>query len=68
MSHHRVPAAVVACAVWLFALAWLLQRSPVMLPIPGTGSVAHLKENCAAALVTLEPAAMKELETAPELA
>jgi aryl-alcohol dehydrogenase-like predicted oxidoreductase len=35
------------------ALAWLLRRSPVMLPIPGTGSVAHLEENCAAALVEL---------------
>ncbi len=31
------------------ALAWLLRRSPVILPIPGTGSVAHLEENCAAA-------------------
>jgi pyridoxine 4-dehydrogenase len=30
------------------ALAWLLRRSPVMLPIPGTGSVAHLEENMAA--------------------
>ena len=35
------------------ALAWLLRRSPVMLPIPGTGSVAHLEENCAAAAVEL---------------
>jgi pyridoxine 4-dehydrogenase len=35
------------------ALAWLLRRSPVMLPIPGTGSVAHLEENCAAGLVEL---------------
>jgi aryl-alcohol dehydrogenase-like predicted oxidoreductase len=35
------------------ALAWLLKRSPVMLPIPGTGSVAHLEENCAAADVVL---------------
>ena len=35
------------------ALAWLLRRSPVMLPIPGTGSVAHLEENCAAATVQL---------------
>jgi len=35
------------------ALAWLLRRSPVMLPIPGTGSVAHLEENCAAAEVSL---------------
>jgi aryl-alcohol dehydrogenase-like predicted oxidoreductase len=35
------------------ALAWLLRRSPVMLPIPGTGSVEHLEENCAAATVEL---------------
>jgi aryl-alcohol dehydrogenase-like predicted oxidoreductase len=35
------------------ALAWLLKRSPVMLPIPGTGSVQHLEENCAAADVEL---------------
>ncbi len=35
------------------ALAWLLRRSPVMLPIPGTSSVAHLEENCAAAQVQL---------------
>jgi aryl-alcohol dehydrogenase-like predicted oxidoreductase len=35
------------------ALAWVLQRSPVMLPIPGTGSVRHLEENVAAAGITL---------------
>jgi pyridoxine 4-dehydrogenase len=35
------------------ALAWLLARSPVMLPIPGTGSVEHLRENCAAAELEL---------------
>jgi pyridoxine 4-dehydrogenase len=35
------------------ALAWLLRRSPVMLPIPGTGSVAHLEENVGAAQVEL---------------
>ncbi len=35
------------------ALAWLLHRSPVMLPIPGTSSVAHLEENVDAALVEL---------------
>jgi aryl-alcohol dehydrogenase-like predicted oxidoreductase len=35
------------------ALAWLLRRSPVLLPIPGTSQVAHLEENCAAALVEL---------------
>jgi aryl-alcohol dehydrogenase-like predicted oxidoreductase len=35
------------------ALAWLLERSPVMLPIPGTGSVAHLDQNLAAAALHL---------------
>ncbi len=35
------------------ALAWLLKRSPVMLPIPGTSRVAHLEENVAAAEITL---------------
>ena len=35
------------------ALAWLLKRSPVMLPIPGTGKVAHLEENVAAAAIEL---------------
>jgi aryl-alcohol dehydrogenase-like predicted oxidoreductase len=35
------------------ALAWLLRRSPVMLPIPGTSSVGHLEENVAAASVQL---------------
>ena len=35
------------------ALAWMLRRSPVMLPIPGTGSVAHLEENVGAAQVEL---------------
>jgi aryl-alcohol dehydrogenase-like predicted oxidoreductase len=35
------------------ALAWLLQRSPVMIPIPGTSKVAHLEENVAAAELKL---------------
>jgi aryl-alcohol dehydrogenase-like predicted oxidoreductase len=35
------------------ALAWLLQKSPVMLPIPGTSSLAHLEENMAAAKLQL---------------
>jgi pyridoxine 4-dehydrogenase len=35
------------------ALAWLLARSPVMLPIPGTGSLEHLEENMAAAKLKL---------------
>ncbi len=41
--------------VYQVALAWLLQRSPVMLPIPGTASVAHLEENVAAAKLKLTP-------------
>jgi aryl-alcohol dehydrogenase-like predicted oxidoreductase len=35
------------------ALAWLLHRSPVMLPIPGTSKVAHLEQNIAAAAIQL---------------
>lgn len=46
------------------ALAWLLQRSPVMLPIPGTGSVAHLDENVAAAALRLSDEEFVELERA----
>jgi pyridoxine 4-dehydrogenase len=43
------------------ALSWLLHRSPVMLPIPGTSSVAHLEENCDAALVDLTKEQVAEL-------
>jgi len=43
--HHATPAQI--------ALAWLLQRSPNMLPIPGTSSVRHLEENVAAAQIKL---------------
>src|SRR5918993_2344734 len=43
--HHATPAQV--------ALAWLLRRSPVMLPIPGTSSVAHLEEHLAASTLRL---------------
>ena len=44
------------------ALAWLLLKSPVMLPIPGTSSVEHLEENVAAAALTLDDAEMVALE------
>ena len=47
--------------VYQLAIAWLLQRSPVMLPIPGTSSVNHLEENVAAAQVKLTPEEMKTL-------
>jgi aryl-alcohol dehydrogenase-like predicted oxidoreductase len=43
------------------ALAWLLRRSPVMLPIPGTGNVAHLAENIDAALLELDEPDFQEI-------
>ena len=43
------------------SLAWLLRRSPVIIPIPGTSSVAHLEENCAAANVELDNATFEAL-------
>jgi aryl-alcohol dehydrogenase-like predicted oxidoreductase len=46
------------------ALAWLLHRSPVMLPIPGTKSVAHVEENCGAAMLELTDDQMASLTTA----
>ncbi len=46
------------------ALAWLLRRSPVVLPIPGTSSLAHLEENCAAARLQLDDEHMELLDTA----
>jgi pyridoxine 4-dehydrogenase len=50
-------------ATWAqVALAWLLARSPVMLAIPGTRSVAHLEENVAAARVTLAEIDLAELD------
>ena len=45
------------------ALAWLLQRSPAIVLIPGTSSVAHLRENVAAVSVVLPPDALEELNT-----
>jgi pyridoxine 4-dehydrogenase len=44
------------------AIAWLLKRSPVMLPIPGTSQVVHLDENVAAAGIDLDDATMKDLD------
>jgi aryl-alcohol dehydrogenase-like predicted oxidoreductase len=46
------------------ALAWLLYRSPVMLPIPGTSSVEHVEENIAAAQIELTPAEFDALAAA----
>ena len=46
-SHGATPSQI--------SLAWLLQRSPTMLPIPGTSSISHLEENLAAASIRLTP-------------
>ena len=45
------------------SIAWLLHRSPVMLPIPGTSSVTHLEENLKAAEIFFSDAELKEIET-----
>jgi aryl-alcohol dehydrogenase-like predicted oxidoreductase len=55
-AHDATPAQV--------ALAWLLRHSPVMLPIPGTSSVAHLEENVAAAHLQLSDDEMQRLDEA----
>ncbi len=55
-----------SASVAQLSLAWLLGRSPVMLPIPGTSKVAHLEENVAAAGLELSADEWAELEAAPE--
>jgi pyridoxine 4-dehydrogenase len=55
-AHNITPGSV--------ALAWLLQRSPVMLPIPGTSSVAHLEQNMQAATIQLSDQEFEELDRA----
>jgi aryl-alcohol dehydrogenase-like predicted oxidoreductase len=47
------------------ALAWLLHKSPVMLPIPGTSKIEHLEANTAAAALQLDDSTMRELESEP---
>ena len=49
------------------ALAWLLRRSPIMLPIPGTSSVEHVEQNVAAALLRLTEEEFEELSEVPQL-
>lgn len=58
-AHHAVPTQV--------ALAWLLKRSPVMLPIPGTSSIEHLQQNIAAASLRLSDEEYERLAGVPEL-
>jgi pyridoxine 4-dehydrogenase len=50
------------------AIAWLLKRSPIMLPIPGTSSVKHLEENVAAASLKLTDEEYEKLSRVPQLA
>jgi pyridoxine 4-dehydrogenase len=57
-EHDATPAQI--------ALAWLLARSPVMLPIPGTSSVEHLEENVAALDIELSPEEVTEIGSASE--
>jgi pyridoxine 4-dehydrogenase len=57
-EHDATPAQI--------ALAWLLARSPVMLPIPGTSSIEHFEENLAAAEIDLSPEQVAEIGTASE--
>jgi aryl-alcohol dehydrogenase-like predicted oxidoreductase len=58
-AHHASPTQV--------ALAWLLRRSSVMLPIPGTSSIEHLEQNVAAASLRLNDEDYEELAGVPEL-
>jgi aryl-alcohol dehydrogenase-like predicted oxidoreductase len=53
-------------STYQIALAWLLERSPVMLPIPGTSSIAHLEENVAAAKIRLTQAEWKAIDAMGE--
>jgi len=55
-AHDATPAQI--------ALAWLLARAPVMLPIPGTSSVEHLEENVAATRIQLTPEEVEEIGSA----
>lgn len=54
----------VGASISQVALAWLLKRSTVMMPIPGTSSVAHVEENCGAALVSLSDVQFDALSAA----
>jgi pyridoxine 4-dehydrogenase len=58
-AHHVNPMQV--------ALAWLLRRSPIMLPIPGTSSIEHLEQNIAAAALRLREEEYEKLSGVPEL-
>jgi aryl-alcohol dehydrogenase-like predicted oxidoreductase len=59
-GHHASPMQV--------AIAWLLRRSPIMLPIPGTSSIEHLEQNLAAASLRISEEEYEQLAGVPELA
>jgi aryl-alcohol dehydrogenase-like predicted oxidoreductase len=59
-AHHASPTQI--------ALAWLLRRSPIMLPIPGTSSIGHLEENVAGSSLELADEDYQKLFRVPELA
>jgi pyridoxine 4-dehydrogenase len=56
-------AAALGATPMQIALAWLLQRSPNILLIPGTSSIKHLHENLKAAAITLSPEKIAELDS-----
>jgi pyridoxine 4-dehydrogenase len=58
-THHASPTQI--------ALAWLLRRSPIMLPIPGTSSIEHLEQNVAAASLRLAEEEYEKLSGVPKL-
>jgi len=63
---HRIAAAHQASPTQI-ALAWLLRRSPFMLPIPGTSSIEHLQQNVAAGSLSLTDEEYQELSRVPQL-
>ena len=62
LARYRALAAAAGCTPAQLALAWLLQKAPHVLPIPGTRSIAHLEENLAATQLTLDAAVFTAAE------
>ena len=62
LAPYKALASEVGCTPAQFALAWLLHKAPHIIPIPGTTSLEHLREDLAAAQVTLDAAVVEKLE------
>ena len=62
LTEYRALATEAECSPAQLALAWLLQKAPHILPIPGTTSIEHLEANVAAASITLEPQLVERVE------